>query len=82
MRESIKIGEKEFAKKKNALIFYRTILNAYDFGEALNTKDFNDIMDLSEIHPKVKEKIGVGIDKVRVGKVQYNTKSFECQCLK
>lgn len=77
MRESIKIGEKEFATKKNALIFYKTILNAYDFGEELNTKDFNDIMDLLETHPKVKEKIGVGIDKVRVGKVQYNTKSFE-----
>jgi len=34
-------------------------------------------MNLHETHPKGKEKIGVGIDKVRVAKVQYNTKSFE-----
>ncbi len=77
MRKPIKIGETEFATKKDALTHYKTILNAYDFGKELNTNDFNEIMNLLEIHPRVKEKIGVGIDKVRVAKVQYNTKSFE-----
>jgi hypothetical protein len=77
VRKPIKIGEIEFATKKDALTHYKTILNSYDFGNELETNDFNDIMNLLEIHPQVKEKIGVGIDKVRVAKVQYNTKSFE-----
>jgi len=77
LRKPIKIGEIEFASKKDALIYYKIILNTYDFGQELCLNDFNDIMNLLEIHPKVKEKIGVGIDKVRVAKVQYNTKSFE-----
>lgn len=77
MRKPIKIGEIEFATKKEALTHYKTILNSYDFGKELNTNDFNDIIDLLETHPSVKEKIGVGIEKVRVAKVQYNTKSFE-----
>lgn len=77
MRKPIKIGEIEFATKKDALTHYKTILNAYNFGEELNTDDLNDILNLLETHPKVKEKIGIGIDKVRIAKVQYNTKSFE-----
>jgi hypothetical protein len=77
LRKPIKIGEIDFAAKKDALIHFKSILNSYDFGEELNTNDFNDIMNLLETHPKVKEKIGSGIDKVRVAKVQYNTKSFE-----
>lgn len=77
MRKPIKIGEIEFDTKKDALIYYKTILNAYDLGKELNTTDFNKIMSLLKTHPRLKEKIGVGIDKVRVAKVQFNTKSFE-----
>lgn len=77
MRNKIKIGEKEFATKKDALNHYKTILNSYNFGDFLNEIDFKDILNLLETHPRVKEKIGVGIDKVRISKVQYNTKSFE-----
>lgn len=77
MRKPIKIGEIEFATKKDALTHYKAILNSYDFGEEVTANDFEDIMNLLEIHPRVKEKIGVGIDKIRVAKVQYNTKSFE-----
>lgn len=77
MRKPIKVGEIEFATKKDALTHYKTILNAYNLGEELNMNDFNDIMNLLETHPRAKEKIGVGIDKVRIAKVQYNTKSFE-----
>lgn len=77
MSKPIEIGEIEFATKKDALTHYKTILNAYNFGEELTTSDFNDIMNLLETHPRRKEKIGVGIDTVRITKVQYNTKSFE-----
>ena len=77
LRKAIEIGEKEFASKKEALNHYKAILNSYDFGETLIPNDFYDILDLLETHPNVIEKIGVGIDKVRVAKLKYDTKSFE-----
>ena len=77
LRKAIEIGEKEFASKKEALNHYKAILNSYDFGETLKPNDFYDILDLLETHPNVIEKIGVGVDKVRVVKLKYDTKSFE-----
>ena len=77
MRKKIELGENEFATKKDALNHFKTILNSYEFGENLNKKDLNDILSLLETHPKVKEKIGVGIENVRISKLKYNTKSFE-----
>ncbi len=77
MKKPIKIGKIEFATKKDALAHYKAILNAYDFGEELSDNDFNDILNLLETHPSVKEKIGVGIVKIRIAKAQYSTKSFE-----
>jgi len=77
MRKKIEIGEREFATKKDALNHFKTILNSYEFGQNLNKDDLKDILDLLESHPNAKEKIGVGIEYVRIAKVQYNTKSFE-----
>jgi hypothetical protein len=77
VRKKIEIGEREFATKKDALNHFKTILNSYEFGMNLNKDDLKDILDLLETHPNVKEKIGVGIEYVRIAKVQYNTKSFE-----
>ena len=78
MREKIKIGQKEFATKKEALSHYKTILNSYEFSGLLNKSDFNDILDLLEKHPNKEKKIGVGIEKVRVVKLNhYNSKAFE-----
>jgi hypothetical protein len=42
----MKIGNKEFKYKKNALEYYRNILNSYKFGQILNENDFEDILDL------------------------------------
>lgn len=77
LRKAIEIGEKKFATKKDALNHYKEILNSYNFGESLNPKHFGDILELLETHPQVKEKIGVGIEQVKVVKLKYNTKSFE-----
>lgn len=77
MREIIIIGENEFGTKKEALNHYKTILNFYEFGEILNGKDFLDIINLLKKHPRVKEMAGAGIEKVRVARSKYNTKSFE-----
>ena len=77
MRKPIKIGEMEFPTKKSALDYFKNILNSYDFNEELDTMDTKDILALLELHPNVKEKIGVGIKSVRIGKAKFNTKSFE-----
>ncbi len=77
MRKPINIGEREFATKKDGLNHYKTILNSYEFGQTLNNDDLRDVLDLLETHPKVKEKIGAGIETVRIAKLKYNTRSFE-----
>jgi len=77
LRRIIEIGEKEFATKKDALNHFKTILNSYEFGETLNQANLKDVLELLETHPRVKEKIGVGIEKIRIAKVKYTTKAFE-----
>ncbi|BBE20672.1 hypothetical protein AQPE_4866 [Aquipluma nitroreducens] len=77
MRKLIEIGDKEFASKKDALTHFKTILNSYNFGDKLNQDDTKDILDLLETHPNVIEKIGVGIENVRIARLKYDTKSFE-----
>lgn len=46
MRKSFKIGQKEYKFKKDAIAHYRTILNSYNFGQSLNSTDFDDLVDL------------------------------------
>ncbi len=77
LRKPIKIGKTEFPSKKSALEHYKKILNSYDFGERLNESDLKDILNLMELHPNPKKKIGVGIKEIKIGKARYNTKSFE-----
>lgn len=93
MRKMIKIGEKEFKFKKDALNYYKEILNSYDFGEILSDEHYNDIIDLlnydisyTDDHPEFEEKESENeneenddyvIEDVRIGKVQFNTKCFE-----
>ncbi len=77
MKKKIKIGRHEFLTKKEALNYYKEILNAYDFGQSLNQSDFKEILDLLETHPRKEEKIGVGIKQIRIAKLKYQTKAFE-----
>ena len=48
MKSSVVIGDKVFKYKKDALAFYKNILNSYKFGESLNDEHFNDLLDLIE----------------------------------
>lgn len=73
----MQIGDKSYATKKDALNHYKTILNSYDFGETISSQNFSDLLDLLETHPEVTEKVGVGIESIRVTKLKYNTKAFE-----
>lgn len=46
MRNPLIIGKKTFKYKKEALGFYKSILNSYSFGKSLNDEDFNSVIDL------------------------------------
>lgn len=90
MKTPLKIGNKKYKLKKDALNYYKDILNSYEFGELLSDEHYNDIIDLLNFdetyfdnHPefiKTSEKTkneSYKIIGIRIGKVQYNTRCFE-----
>jgi len=73
----MQIGKKEFKYKKDALNYYKEILNSYKFGETLNEKDREEIIELLSIHPDCKRKFDNGIKEIVVDKIpKYNSKAF------
>ena len=89
MKKPLKIGKKEFKFKKDAVTHYKTILNSYEFEEALNDSDYDDILalldysnDINNEETNLQENIEADegdlvIDAIKVVKVQFNTKCFE-----
>ncbi len=79
----IKIGDKIYKFKKDALNHYKCILNSYKFGESLNEQDFNDLMDLLDYDCFFNnENIGgsdrgIHISDVKIAKVQFGARCFE-----
>ena len=71
------IGDKEFKYKKEALNYFKEILNSYEPTETVTEKDFKDLIGLIEIRPDKDEKIGCGIESIQVIEVRYKTKCFE-----
>ena len=76
MKKWVQIGRLNFKYKKEALAHFKKILNSYGFKESLSEEDFNDVLNLLKIHPNAKEKIGVGIKKIKVDETRYKTKCF------
>lgn len=76
MRRSIQIGKLTFKTKKDALAYFRNILNSYDYGEIINPTDFEKVYELLQNHYKAKEKIGLEVVDIRVEKLRYNNKGF------
>ena len=77
MQTPIIIRDKIFKYKKDAILYFKAILNSYDFGEVLNEEDTADIIALLLENETRKEKIGCGIKEIRIGKVQFGTKCFQ-----
>jgi hypothetical protein len=71
------IGDKEFKYKKDALSYFKDILNSYEPTQIVIEKDFNDLVGLIEIRPDKVDKIGCGIEKIQVIEVRYKTKCFK-----
>jgi hypothetical protein len=75
-KKVIEIGNRHWDFQKDALEFYKNILNSYETGEFVIDDDFNDIFSLLKNHPSSIEKIGVGIDRFKIGSDAYGTKCF------
>ncbi|MCB0482201.1 MAG: DCL family protein [Flavobacteriales bacterium] len=73
----MKIGHKDFKYKKDALNYYKEILNSYKPSEIVTESDLKDLVELIEIRPDKNEKIGCGIETIQVIEVRYKTKCFE-----
>ncbi len=73
----MQIGDKFFKYKKDALNYYKNILNSYNFGDYLNKKDKLEIIELLKLHPDFTRKFSNGIEEVVVKKIpKYNSKAF------
>ena len=85
----IKIGDKEFKFKKDALNYYKSILNSYNFEDSLSDHHFNDLIDLidydfslSSIENEDNEYVVNNINKVdiidiKIAKVQFGARCFD-----
>ena len=73
----MRIGNKNFKFKKEALTYYKRILGSYKFGEALEENDKKDIIELLKIHPNYSKKFNNEIKEIIVDKVpKFNSKAF------
>lgn len=77
MKTPIIIRDKIFKYKKDALLYFKTKLNSYDFGEILNEDDTEDLTALLLENETREDKIGSGIKEIKIAKVQFGTKCFE-----
>ena len=83
-RQPIIVGNNTFKFKKDALNYYKEILNLYDFEQEVSKKHFIDIINLLEYGKYYEiENIDIvkyyDIKKIFIGQVQYNTKCFQIE---
>lgn len=73
----MRIGNKNFKNKNDALNYYKEILNSYRFGETLNEKDKIEIIELLSIRPDFEIKFYNNIKEIKVDRIpKYNSKAF------
>lgn len=72
MPHPISIGDHYFQSKKEAISFYREILNRYSIGEELVQGDKKSVLKLLLTHPNAKSKMGVGLKSIAIGKTRYS----------
>ena len=76
MNKIINIGDLSFSTQKEAVEFFRKILNKYKPKEVLNNNDFEFVFNLLKRHPKSKEKIGGGVEEITIDIFKYNKRCF------
>lgn len=71
------IGDKEFKFKKDAISYFKNILDSYEPTQTVSENDFKDLVGLIENRPDKDQKIGCGIESIQVIEVRFKTKCFE-----
>ena len=64
--KKVEISTKSFPTQKAASEYFREMLNRYASGERVNSDDTLDLLALVERHPEASNKIGIGIDHLKV----------------
>ncbi|HHA2535467.1 TPA: DCL family protein [Stenotrophomonas maltophilia] len=72
----VKIGERDFARQKDALDFFRQMLNSYRRGERVSDSDAIELNSLLSRHINLEEKVGVGVDYFVVDSDDYGGQCF------
>jgi hypothetical protein len=72
----VQIGQRYWEYQKDALSFYKEILNSYEIGNQLTDEDFDDIFNLLKNHPRAGEKVGCGVSELYIGSDVYAGKCF------
>ena len=76
MNFELSIKNIKFTTKKEAIAYFKGILNKYQCGQELNESDFNDVIELLRYHENHTEKFGPGIKKIRIEKIKYGKRCF------
>ena len=74
--KQVQIGGHSWQFQKDAIAFYKDILNAYQPGDTLTDEDFNDIYALVKNHPNSAAKLGSGVEKIVVAADEYGGQCF------
>ncbi len=74
--QPIIIGEITFAKKGDALIHFKDMLNRYEINEEVSLSDSEFLKAALRNHPEYNDKLGAGIDHFVVRTADYGTRCF------
>ena len=72
----IMIGDLEFAKKGDAVEYFKVMLNKYSPGDKVSEADGRLLAFLLGRHPETKAKIGSGIRHFNVRSADFGTQCF------
>lgn len=72
----VRIGNTNFAKKGDALLYLQKMLNSYAIGDKVSEPDTLFLLDALVNHPEQEDKIGVGVAHMVVRLADHGTRCF------
>jgi len=75
-RKPIIVGNKEFKFQKDALAFFKEMLNSYRVNKTIEGEDHDLLLSVLERHPEADQKIGVGVNRFYKAPTEMGTNCF------
>ncbi len=75
-RKPIIVGNKEFKFQKDALAFFKEMLNSYRVNKTIEGSDHELLFSVLERHPEADQKIGVGVHRFYKAPTDMGTSCF------